>query len=76
MLTAKVFKNGRSQAVRLPKDFRFKGKKVAIAKIGGAVVLYPAEKAWDIMQYAVDHFTDDFMASRDQPTDADKRRSL
>jgi antitoxin VapB len=53
---AKLFKNGRSQAVRLPKDFRFKGAEVKIRKEGEKVILEPVEKSqwpdgfWDIFQ--------------------------
>jgi antitoxin VapB len=42
METAKLFKHGGSQAVRLPKAFRFKGSEVLIEKNGDAVVLKPA----------------------------------
>lgn len=42
--TAKIFKNGRSQAVRLPKEFRFEGKEVKITKKGKQVILEPLEK--------------------------------
>jgi antitoxin VapB len=76
MLTAKLFKNGRSQAVRLPKECRFKGGKVGVVKIGEAVLLFPPEKAWDMMQHALDHFTPDFMSSRNQPKTVDKREEL
>ncbi len=41
--TAKLFSHGRSQAVRLPKDFRLPGKEVLISKIGGKVILEPIE---------------------------------
>ena len=41
---AKLFTNGRSQAVRLPREFRFEGKEVAIRKEGEAVVLEPIGK--------------------------------
>jgi antitoxin VapB len=41
MTTAKLFKTGRSQAVRLPKEFRFKGKEVRIRRVGQSVVLEP-----------------------------------
>ena len=76
MLTTTVFKNGRSQAVRLPKEFRFKSKKVGVARIGNAVILYPADQAWQMMQHALDHFTADFMADRDQPQKTDRRPGL
>jgi antitoxin VapB len=42
--TAKLFKNGRSQAVRLPRDFRLKGTEVKIRKEGEKVILEPIEK--------------------------------
>ena len=41
MMTAKLFENGRSQAVRLPKEFRFNGNEVSINKVGDAVILLP-----------------------------------
>jgi antitoxin VapB len=53
---AKLFKNGNSQAVRLPKEFRFKGTEVVIRKEGSRVILEPLEKAawpegfWDIFK--------------------------
>lgn len=43
--TARIFSNGRSQAVRLPKEFRFKGKEVRISREGERVVLSPRSKA-------------------------------
>jgi antitoxin VapB len=44
---AKLFQTGRSQAVRLPKEFRFTGNEVRIRKVGTGVVLEPIEKNWD-----------------------------
>ncbi|MBT4610326.1 MAG: AbrB/MazE/SpoVT family DNA-binding domain-containing protein [Gemmatimonadetes bacterium] len=41
--TAKLFQNGRSQAVRIPKEFRFKGTEVSIRKEGDMVILEPLE---------------------------------
>jgi len=46
MQTAKIFINGRSQAVRLPKDLRFSGKDIFIKKIGKMVVLLPKDDHW------------------------------
>ena len=44
---AKLFTHGRSQAVRLPREFRFEGKEVAIRKEGDAVILEPvAKRKW------------------------------
>ena len=67
MQTAKIFLNGRSQAVRLPKDFRFTENDVFIKKIGKMVVLLPKDDPWSSLVNSLDQFTDDFMASRDQP---------
>jgi len=67
MQTAKLFKNGQSQAVRLPKNFRFDGDQVFIKKIGNAVVLLPLEKSWQPLLESLDEFSDDFMAERSQP---------
>ena len=46
MMTAKLFENGRSQAVRLPKECRFSGDEVAINKVGDIVILMPKENPW------------------------------
>ena len=67
MQTAKIFINGRSQAVRLPKDFRFSGSDVFINKIGNIVILIPKDDPWASLVDSLDQFTDDYMESRDQP---------
>ncbi len=68
MTTAKLFQNGRSQAVRLPKEFRFDADEVFISRLGSAVVLVP-KKGWDVLFDALDGFTEDFMAERNQPAE-------
>ena len=67
MKTAKLFKNGDSQAVRLPREFRFAGSEVLIKRNGAAVVLLPKTKSWDTLLSSLDQFSDDFMDERDQP---------
>lgn len=67
MQTAKIFINGRSQAVRLPKDCRFSGKDVFVKKIGKMVVLIPKDDPWSSLVNSLDQFTDDFMDNRNQP---------
>ena len=67
MKTAKLFKNGDSQAVRLPREFRFAGSEVLIKRNGDAVVLLPKTKSWDTLLSSLDQFSDDFMDERDQP---------
>ena len=65
MKTASLFKNGRNQAVRLPKDFEFEGiSEVEITKEGDAVVLRPSRKTW--LSYAeTEKVDDDFLAERE-----------
>jgi antitoxin VapB len=65
--TAKLFRNGQSQAVRLPKEFRFEGDFVYVKKAGKAVVLLPALGSWDSLVESLDKFSDDFMSERSQP---------
>lgn len=67
MKTAKLFQNGQSQAVRLPKDFRFEGDEVIIKRSGNAVVLIPANHSWDMLIESLDKFSEDFMDDRNQP---------
>jgi antitoxin VapB len=68
METAKLFMNGRSQAVRLPKQFRFEGQEVYIRQVGEAVVLLPYHAPWQTLFDALDQFSPDFMADgRCQP---------
>lgn len=61
MLTAKLFVNGSSQAVRLPKEYRFAGTEVYAQKIGDTVVLVPKEKAWKTFLEGINGFTDDYI---------------
>ena len=61
MMTAKVLKNGRSQAIRLPKECQFSSDEVVVNKIGDIVILLPKENKWDSFMRAVDMFSDDFM---------------
>ena len=75
MQTAKIFINGRSQAVRLPKEFRFSGDAVFIKKIGSMVVLLPKDDPWAPLINSLDQFTDDYMEDRNQPKQ-DSREKL
>lgn len=60
MQTARLFPNGQSQAVRLPKEFRFEGEWVYIQRMGSAVVLLPHHAPWETLVASLDRFTDDF----------------
>ena len=61
MMTAKVFENGRSQAVRLPKECRFNTDEVAVNRIGDIVLLMPKTNKWSSFMQAIDMFSDDIM---------------
>jgi antitoxin VapB len=69
MKTAKLFKNGRSQAVRLPKECRFEGDNVYIKKFEDLVILIPKENPWRSLISSLDEFSDDYMDDRQQPTE-------
>jgi antitoxin VapB len=73
--TAKIFTNGRSQAVRLPKELRFSGDEVYIKKLGKMVILLPKDDPWSPLIESLDQFTGDFMNDRDQPAQ-DAREKL
>lgn len=66
MKTAKIFENGRSQAVRLPKEYRFESKEVNVNKIGDVIVLFPQNKKWNGLIKSLDMFTEDYMEDRQQ----------
>lgn len=68
---AKIFKNGQSQAVRLPKEFRFENQEeLFVKKIEDGIILLPKndKSVWDNMFDRLDEFSDDFMQDRVQPT--------
>ena len=76
MKTAKLFKNGQSQAVRLPKEFRMSGNEVYIKKQGDAIVLLPKKKSWAPLFDSLNHFAKDFKIERNQPKQTKKRERL
>ena len=61
-----IVSNGQSQAVRLPKEFRFLGDKVFVKKWGNGVILLPHNDTWDSLFEGLNLFTEDFMAERKQ----------
>jgi antitoxin VapB len=75
MQYTRLFQNGQSQAVRLPKEFRFEGDRVTIKRVGKAVVLLPHAEHWDTLFTALDQFSTDFMEERNQPP-ADVREAF
>lgn len=76
MNRAKLFKNGDSQAIRLPKEFRFKGREVYIRRDGNNIILTPIDDAVDRLWNSLSLFSEDFQIERNQPKFSDKRNSL
>jgi antitoxin VapB len=76
MKLAKLFQNGQSQAVRLPKEFRFEGSEVFIKRLSNSIVLIPAKNSWQPLLDSLSMFTDDFMTKRNQPIQQQKRGKL
>ena len=62
MQTARLFVNGKSQAVKLPKEYKFRGENVYVQKIGEAVILVPVDKEWEVFMHGLNSFSDDFMS--------------
>jgi antitoxin VapB len=77
MDTAKLFINGRSQAVRLPKAYRFEGDEVYIKKVAGGVLLISKKKSmWDFWEQNLMKYKDSFMIERKQPEAQQERESF
>ncbi len=76
METAKIFENGRSQAVRLPKKFRFDGDEVFVHRIGSSVVLIPKDDIWNSFLRGLNGFTEDFMENGREEIAEQKRATL
>ncbi len=76
MKTAKIFRNGQSQAVRIPKEFRINGSEVFIKKQGNSILLIPLdEDPWKPLFKSIHQFSNDFMLTREQPSQQ-KREDL
>lgn len=67
MDTARLFQSGRSQAVRLPKEFRFSGTEVGVRHFGNGVVLLPLNDPWQTLEAALAAFEPGFVMEREQP---------
>jgi len=71
-MTAKLFMNGSSQAVRLPKEYRFEGDEVCIDKVGDMVILSPNDRSFERFMRGVNGFSEDFDIDRsNEPPDND-----
>ena len=77
MDTAKLFINGRSQAVRLPKSYRFEGKEVYVKKVSEGVLLLPKDQTiWDAWERNLQKYDSPFMVERNQPESQQHREGL
>ena len=77
MDTAKLFLNGRSQAVRLPKAYRFEGKEVFVKKVSEGVLLIPKDDTtWDAWERNLNKYDTPFITERNQPQSQQKRAGL
>ena len=77
MKTAKVFRSGNSQAVRIPKEFHLEGEEVEIRKRGGSLILRPTRKSWAALIESLEKFSDDFMEDgRNQPPAQNRGRAF
>ena len=76
METAKIFTNGGSQAVRLPKQYRFNSEEVIINRIGNIVMLIPKDDQWENTLRSLDMFTDDFLANPIEPLPLENRGAI
>ena len=76
MPTAKLFQNGNSQAVRLPKEFRMTGDMVKISKKGNKIIIEPLEMTWDTFFESLHDFPEDFMQEGRKQPPMQKRESF
>ncbi len=76
MQTAKLFQNGKSQAVRLPKEFRFMGDRVYMKRMGEAVILLPYDTPWQSLVDSLSLFSSNFMDERSQPATQERETAF
>ncbi len=76
MTTAKLFTNGGSQAVRLPKDCRFDDSEVFVNRIGNIVMLIPKDDPWACFETGMMMFSDDVFADGRPEYAGSERESL
>lgn len=74
MRTAKIFRSGNSQAVRIPKEFQMDGDEVEISKRGASLVLRPKRTSWATLIESLQKFTDDFMENGRKQAKLQKRK--
>lgn len=73
MQTAKLFQNGQSQAVRLPKSFRFEGTEVTIKRVGEGILLLPLKHSAEQLLTLLESVDEPIAIERNQPSTEDVR---
>ncbi len=76
MDTAKVFTNGGSQAIRLPKTCRFSDDEVFVNRIGSIVILFPKEDRWSSLLASLNLFTDDYLSEEIETLPLEEREAI
>ena len=76
MDTAKIFWNGRSQAVRLPKEYRLNASEVRVRKHGNAVILEPIPDDWQWLDPLIGPVDDDLVAAIEEKAIAPEKPEL
>ena len=76
METAKLFTNGGSQAVRLPKSCRFNSEEVLVKRIANVVILIPKDNCWESTLASLDMFTEDFLTDKIESLPLEEREAI
>lgn len=76
MDTAKIFTNGGSQAVRLPKNYRFSDDEILINRIGNIVMLIPKDDHWQGLLTSLNLFTDDYLSEAIEQLPFEERETI
>ena len=75
-MLAKVFENGRSQAIRIPKEYRVDDDEVMINKVGKVLLIAPKNVGWDLFFAALDDFSEDYMVGGRVSEEIEEREAL
>lgn len=68
MTITRIFKNGNSQALRIPQEMRTEKKEYCINKFGDVFIAYPASDPWAPVRHVIGTFPEDFLEDRNQPS--------
>jgi len=74
MQTVKIIKNGGSQAIRLPRLYRLKGKEAYVKKVPEGILLMEKTDIWEAFEKCLEDFPDNFLQSKREPRNQKRRR--